>query len=904
MVMHVTPESRFFSNLRFCKTWRPYQQRVLTELERHFGDGKLHVVAAPGAGKTTLGLEVFRCLGKRTLVLSPTRSIRDQWILRLKDFIPENESFPPEWVSENLREPGLFTSVTYQALHTWYRDEQTTDEDDESEIIVETDSLKREEIQQLGAWILEQDIRVLILDEAHHLRQEWWSALASVLKAVPDVVTISLTATPPFDVNGTEWRKYIELCGPIDAEISVPELVKAGTLCPHQDLIWLVKPREKAREMVLRQKERVDVLVVRLRGDPDLLAAVRAHDWIRSSDLVVEDVLEKAELAVALLLFLQEAGDPLPEPLLDLLSVRPELLPEMDRRWWQVLLSAFLFDTQWIAQTPDCKLRECLAKELRASGLLSRRELRIDGLKSLQRHLALCPSKLDALQDIHRLERSRRGNFLRQVVLVDFIRDDGFAAGAEPLDSLGAWPAFFQMARYQSFDSQPYYAMITGRLTILHRHRIEAFCSLCGEAGFSTRAISCLPDYVQIVTPGKPKVAEITALLVRGDLQVLVGTRALLGEGWDAPVVNSLILATAVGSFMLTNQMRGRAIRVDPTSPQKFASIWHIATVEPGTDWGLGELEGMRQKFSTFVGLDAKYAEIRNGVDRMHLPYLTDERMNVLYLDPSRNNQDMAERLADSGGWFVRWREAVERGSAERIAPGVSTSAPLKSRSFLFADTLKRLFYQLLSAWVLFFVHHLQMVPRLARFDNIIQFLLGLLGVTFVVLLPKTLKVVWLCVAHLPVDGSVKQIALVVRDALCACDLLHGPPHRFPVRSRKLPAGAHFLHLQQADFQEQSLFADCLEEVLGPIENPRYLVVREGRNMFGVKCRELHAVPAVFGQKKERAECFLDFWKKRIGPSALHYTRTPEGRKDLVRARVRTFASALQAKSQRVDRWV
>ena len=61
-------------------------------MERHLDDDRLHVVAAPGAGKTTLSLEVFRRLGKPALVLTPTLTIRDQWLLRLRDFLPESSS--------------------------------------------------------------------------------------------------------------------------------------------------------------------------------------------------------------------------------------------------------------------------------------------------------------------------------------------------------------------------------------------------------------------------------------------------------------------------------------------------------------------------------------------------------------------------------------------------------------------------------------------------------------------------------------------------------------------------------------------------------------------------------------------------------------------------------------------
>ena len=36
------------------------EDRVLQELKEHLDDARLHVVAAPGAGKTVLGLEVIR----------------------------------------------------------------------------------------------------------------------------------------------------------------------------------------------------------------------------------------------------------------------------------------------------------------------------------------------------------------------------------------------------------------------------------------------------------------------------------------------------------------------------------------------------------------------------------------------------------------------------------------------------------------------------------------------------------------------------------------------------------------------------------------------------------------------------------------------------------------------------
>ena len=69
-------------------------------------------------------------------------------------------------------------------------------------------------------------------------------------ESLPNVTLVSLTGTTPYDATGVEWRRYEELCGPIDDEISVPELAQAKTLCPHQDFVYAVTAREpEAREI-------------------------------------------------------------------------------------------------------------------------------------------------------------------------------------------------------------------------------------------------------------------------------------------------------------------------------------------------------------------------------------------------------------------------------------------------------------------------------------------------------------------------------------------------------------------------------------------------------------------------------------------------------------------------------
>ena len=64
--------------LEFHGTWRSYQARVLQNVSRYLSDDKIHIVAAPGSGKTTLGIELIKRLNANTLILAPSITIRQQ----------------------------------------------------------------------------------------------------------------------------------------------------------------------------------------------------------------------------------------------------------------------------------------------------------------------------------------------------------------------------------------------------------------------------------------------------------------------------------------------------------------------------------------------------------------------------------------------------------------------------------------------------------------------------------------------------------------------------------------------------------------------------------------------------------------------------------------------------------
>ena len=187
-----------FDTISFKGTFRDYQQKILSHTNQYLQDNKIHIVAAPGSGKTILGLELIRKIGKPALIFSPTVVIRQQWGERFSsNFIPEGKCIE-EFMSYDLKSPGLLTSVTYQALHAAVTKGKVKAVDDEE--VLEEEQEEDFSDFRISDVIVEAGIGTICLDEAHHLRSEWQKALEGFVKALPrEIKILSLTATPPYD---------------------------------------------------------------------------------------------------------------------------------------------------------------------------------------------------------------------------------------------------------------------------------------------------------------------------------------------------------------------------------------------------------------------------------------------------------------------------------------------------------------------------------------------------------------------------------------------------------------------------------------------------------------------------------------------------------------------------------
>lgn len=893
--------------LHFRWPWRDYQARVLGALDAHLRNDRLHVVAAPGSGKTVLGLEVFRRLGRAAVVLSPTRTIRDQWVERLGDFSEGSDARTLPWISRELSDLRFFNSLTYQALHTRIRlgavDGDLENEEAEAlEEEVDGSGPTAEEVGTVVDCLSTSAIGVLILDEAHHLRAEWWSAIRRIVEGVEGMILVSLTATPPYDVAGHEWTRYIELCGPIDEEISVPELVKAGTLCPHQDYIHLVRCKGDEVERIAAHRRAAGHLIRDLEDDVDFANDVLQHPWLHAPDAHATAILQAPDAAMAMAAFAARKGQH-SAPLQLLLDMRRDDLPPIDPAQWQRLLHHYLFGPDWTDDTAFAQRRDLLARRSRAEGLLWRRELNLADPGRRGPRLGLAAEKAQACLDIHRLECAARGIDLRQVILTDFIRDEDYAQPVQRTLPLGVWPIFHRLVSGASDCRVSAIAMHSGRLSIIHRSLVARLEAALPRDSLSTRPVPALVEFVEIQTRGDLRLTRaLTQLLMDGAIQVLVGTRALLGEGWDAPPVNSLILASVVGSFMTTNQMRGRAIRIDPARPDKVASIWHIGAFAEldANHLDIRDLHDMVRRFETFVGLAEGEPVIEGGIDRLRPGFWREDGFR-LPISESSLNHSMAKRLQARETLRERWQAALDRSGVGRVLPTVRVPRPPRLHVFSFWGTLRTLALLLLGVVVstLAVVHPAVLAAGESGFGG------ALMAAGAALLLfagPGALRLLILYLRFLPVDGSVRSIALAVRDALCASELLPAMHRDAPVICQAHEDGGFSIALPHGTFSDQSLFAECLHQVLAPVDNPRYLITRR-QSRWNREFVDYHALPTVLGARQDRAERFLEAWRRRVAAGELVYTRSAEGREQLLRARLRAFANARESLTRRIDRW-
>ena len=709
--------SGHFEGLSFDGDWRPYQRAALAafEKDRKHGRRRTHIVAPPGSGKTLLGVELIRRVGKRALVLAPNQGIQQQWPRAVTHFTRT----PADVAGADVLKP--IACLSYQALcqledpeivlgrlaHSRWADERAAatgmsreevEREGEAfegaaaerrarELSKISAALKREvargehagvELRDLLSETARQRVQtlaklgvgVVLLDECHHLASLWGYVVRAVLGELPsEAHVIGLTATPPVSLPAAEAELYDALLGPVDFTVPTPAVVRDGHLAPYQELAWLTEPLTVERDWLAEHDTRFRELITTLH-DTDfpewVLSRVRDRRRSATDDAELswaEFQKRSPKLARAGIRFLLSADlqPPTGAPRGEAYRQPPDLED------WLVLLEDYALRCLAPQGSREASARyDAIAAALRELGFQLTRQGVRRGTSEVDRLLTGSQAKSLGLVEVLSAEHDARGDALRGLVLCDAELaaqrpDDALTGVLDPAAGTARHVVLAIAADDRTALMRP--LLVSGRglrcapadadvlLEALREAAVDRFTLPEWEAEPDGLLISLRSSGAEWMPRAWVELA--TKLLAEGTTRVLVGTRALLGEGWNCPPLNVLVDMTVATTGVSVQQMRGRSLRLDPADPEKVASNWDVVCVAPDLTRGSADYERFVRKHLHLFA-PAEDGEVEAGPSHVHpelgpfAPPPTD-RFHAL-------NTELVARATDRAAARERWQ--------------------------------------------------------------------------------------------------------------------------------------------------------------------------------------------------------------------------------------------------------
>ena len=535
----------------------------------------------------------------------------------------------------------------------------------------------------------------------------------------------------------------------------------------------------------------------------------------------------------------------LDQELVDEEGTMDDLIPILDRYVRHALRRS--------ANQNDHYLGESATKRLRMLGVQITETGTQACASPVGRVLAYSKNKAAALPEILKYELKHLGDSIRAVVVTDFEKSSATQAEIGEIlnaESGGAIAAFRTLVKDPVTDQlDP--ILLTGSSVLVDDDAVESFFEhskkWLQQNGFEVELSATPQDGFQVINGSggdwcpRVYVELITELFQQGISKCLVGTRGLLGEGWDANKINVLIDLTTVTTSMTVNQLRGRSIRLDPEQKNKLANNWDVICIAPEFTKGLDDYKRFEKKHKTLYGVTDDGA-IEKGVGHVHAAF-TEIKPEGIEGSTRVLNEDMLKRVGFREKVRQLWKvgkpyenRPIKTIEARMDAPGAGDFPPFSGES---------------DPWN-----------------------------------PKSLTT---------------AIGNAILFALSESNIIR--KHR-SIQLGERDGGFIRMFLSDASEEENQIFVDALHETLGPLKSPRYIVPRivsrkvdtwlskilpsiVGR--FFQKEKKVrvmfHSVPTILSKNRAKVAIFEKGWNAFVSPGQAIFTQRGSGEEVLAKAK-------------------
>lgn len=620
--------------MKFKKEFYHFQNDILAKFESEIksGEKKIHIVAPPWSGKTIVWLEMVSRISWNALILVPNITLQYQWKDKLeKLFLEANENIE-DLVSTDVSVVKKINIITYQALtqsgewddlimqkilENWFNDvkeefkdyknfeiylENLKNENPDDFVktlakyrkkqknITNVEKLLTQKVKDYFQLLKDNNIEVIVVDEAHHLTNWWSSVIFYLWNYLGERFIVWLTATPPFE--NTDFfvldDDYSNLLWEVDFYVPQPAIVKSWKLAPYQDLVYFVEPGEELKSNLAKFEIQLQWFL----QEHNAKICEVIYTYIEEN---YEKLLkEKSQILLNYLRYLYNYSDK------DLSN-----FVFWEENWDKVKLED-IAKTVWKYVSSEKinsnKNFDEIKKIFYNLGYIWRAANFYRFRTPIEMQLIYSKSKIIWVEKILDEEINTLWNDLRCAIITDFLdeNENNFLNSKFILESI--------KTKYKKYN--PVLVSGQGNFQFWKNGEIEIL---------------------------NETILEITQRFSDGKMNILIWTRWVLWEWWDCPKLNTLIDLTGIVAYMSVNQVRGRAIRLDLDNPKKTSNVYDVVCVWQGMKGNI-DVERLLSKHDKFYGIDDSWLIIK-WADHIY-PDLKEN-----YIHYEKINQNMLKRV-------------------------------------------------------------------------------------------------------------------------------------------------------------------------------------------------------------------------------------------------------------------